>query len=505
MIRLVKRVISWLKAIFKGEDMGYEFPNVEVAKIEKSIGLKEKAIEDGKHDKPRSDSRARSNCEEEAVVQSDEQRHNEVSKAAKSLGSIKKIIIDSAAELGKKHFFIDEIKAECQQSVTTAVGSLSNLIDSFKTEDRELENYKLENKISRNPRPLTTMSLIISIGVIVFLFIAEMRLNTKLLAPAMARGEEGGQAVALSVAILNVFVSFAAGYLFVKNIHHYRAFKRRISQIGLFIYTVFIIYLNGVMGAFRATAELAGKTKKWGQTVVEAVPGEQGNELLWFLGTVKFDVYPLILTFVGITFAIASLWDGYLFDDPYPGYGKVGKKREDDKKEINRIRQHLSTEVLGKANNEIKKTGERRDKLISQVITNWQKNVSDLENVFENYRRFATQIEDSIDHCMGEYRAYNSEYRKAPEPKYWLDENGEVKIRCYNFPEEKKDPVKVYPAYAPLYLAQNQIEQKLEKYQNEITEESNIYLNKLNDLITELNKIIEEIRSKYDPETSSRT
>ena len=146
--------------------MGYEFPNVEVAKIEKSIGLKEKAIEDGKHDKPRSDSRARSNCEEEAVVQSDEQRHNEVSKAAKSLGSIKKNIIDSAAELGKKHFFIDEIKAECQRSVTTAVGSLSNLIDSFKTEDRELENYKLENKISRNPKPLTTINVIISYFII---------------------------------------------------------------------------------------------------------------------------------------------------------------------------------------------------------------------------------------------------------------------------------------------------------------------------------------------------
>ena len=242
---------------------------------------------------------------------------------------------------------IDEIRANCKQSINTAEANLSKLSDSFKNEDRELENYKREHNIGRSPKPLTTISLIISIGVIAFLFIAEMRLNTKLLAPAMARGEEGGQAVALAVAILNVFVSFAAGYLFVKNIHHYRAFKRRISQIGLFIYTVFIIYLNGVMGAFRATAELAGKTKKWGQTVAEAVPGEQGNELLWFLGTVKFDVYPLILTFIGITFAIASLWDGYLFDDPYPGYGKVGKQREEDKKEINRIRQHLLTEVQG--------------------------------------------------------------------------------------------------------------------------------------------------------------
>ena len=481
--------------------MAYEFPKVEVAEIEKSIGLKGKAIQDGKHDKPRTDSKMRSNCEEEAVVKGDEYRQNQVSKAATYLASVKKTIIDGAAQLGKKHFFIDEIRADCKQSINSADANLSKLSDSFKNEDRELENYKREHNIGRSPKPLTTISLIISIGVIAFLFIAEMRLNTKLLAPAMARGEEGGQAVALAVAILNVFVSFAAGYLFVKNIHHYRAFKRRISQFGLFLYTVFIIYLNGVMGAFRATSEIRQETKSWGQKAVETVPGEHGNELLWFLGTVRFDVYPLILTFIGITFAIASLWDGYLFDDPYPGYGKVGKQREEDKKEINRIRQHLLTEVLAKINTKIKNTGEKRDQLISQVLNkNWSTKVSDLESTFENYRRFSTQMEDSIDHCMGEYRAYNSDYRKTPEPKYWLDENGEVKTRCYNFPEEKKNPTKVFPVYALLYLDKKQIEEKLEKYQNTITEESNIYLNKLNDLTVELTKIIEEIRSKYDPE-----
>ena len=35
----------------------------------------------------------------------------------------------------------------------------------------------------------------------------------------------------------------------------------------------------------------------------------------------------LILVFVGIGFAIGSLIDGYLFNDPYPGYGSVGKDR----------------------------------------------------------------------------------------------------------------------------------------------------------------------------------
>ena len=133
MIRLTKRIIGWLKTIFKkGGDMAHEFPKVEVAEIEKSIGLKGKAIQDGKHDKPRTDSKMRSNCEEEAVVKGDEYRQNQVSKAATYLETKKKTIIDSAAQLGKKHFFIDEIRADCKQSINTAEANLSKLSDSFK-------------------------------------------------------------------------------------------------------------------------------------------------------------------------------------------------------------------------------------------------------------------------------------------------------------------------------------------------------------------------------------
>ena len=43
MIRLYKRIIGWLKTIFKGEDMSFEFPELGdeyVAKVENDIGAK---------------------------------------------------------------------------------------------------------------------------------------------------------------------------------------------------------------------------------------------------------------------------------------------------------------------------------------------------------------------------------------------------------------------------------------------------------------------------------
>jgi Mg2+ and Co2+ transporter CorA len=498
MMKSINKIINFIK---EKNIMGYEFPLFKVTEIEKDINISKEAAQDGQNDIPRTDSQTFSICENEAIAKCDELRQKEVSNAAKYLASIKDTIMNQAAELGKKHFFLNNLKANIEHTITEAKGKLSPLIGSFKTEQRHVQNYKIEHKISREPHTLTPMSILISLGVIAFLFYFEMELNTRLLAPAMADGQLGGKAVASAVAILNVFVSFGAGYLLIKNIHHVRTLKRRIAQFGLLIYALFIIYLNGLMGAFRASAEAKLKVKKFGKAATDStveVATEQGNELLWFLGTVEFGVYPIVLMFVGITFAVASLWDGYLFDDRYPGYGKVGKKRNEDIKEIERLRHALSSEVLLTFRKEIKDSSDNRDRLIKVNVTEWSKNITNLENTFENYKRFATQLDDGIDHCIGEYRGINNKYRKTAEPKYWFDDNGKMRIRYYDLRPEKKDPEKVFPGYASLYLKKDEIDKELQMYQNKITEEANQYLSDVNIYQDEINKIVDEIRSKHE-------
>ena len=501
MMNCLKKIKESIK---RKNPMGYEFPLFKVAEIEKEINISKEAAQDGQNDIPRTESQTFSICENEAIAKCDALRQKEVSNAAKYLASIKDVIMNQAAELGKKHFFLNNLKASIEHTITEAKGKLSPLINSFKTEQRHVQNYKLEHKINREPHTLTPMNILVSLGVIAFLFYFEMELNTRLLAPAMADGQLGGKAVASAVAILNVFVSFGAGYLLIKNIHHVRTLKRRIAQIGLFIYALFIIYLNGLMGAFRASAEAKLKVKKFGKAAENStnstaeVVNEQGSELLWFLGTVEFGVYPIVLMFVGITFAVASLWDGYLFDDRYPGYGKVGKKRNEDIKEIERLRQALSSEVLLTFRKEIKDSSESRDKLIKVNVTEWSKNITSLENTFENYKRFATQLDDGIDHCIGEYRAINNKYRKTAEPKYWFDDSGKMRTRYYDLRAEKKDPEKVFPGYATLYLKKDEIDKELQIYQNKITEEANQYLGEVNAYQDEINKVVEDIRSKHE-------
>jgi hypothetical protein len=478
--------------------MSYIFTNVKVLQIEEKINLKETATNDGKNNLPRSSSETFSNCENEAIITADEFRNNQVSKAVDYLNSIKGKVIDSSAKLGQKNFYVDEFKNRIEQTLTAAEGKLSNLKSAYTTQNNEVRNFKLENKLNREPRSLTPMNILIGIGVIAVLFTIETQVNATLLASAMGGGKGAGLAASGAVAGLNVFVSFAIGFYCLKNFHHVSRVRKILSKIGLAIYLIFISYLNWMLGAFRATHDAGGASiadRVLGK--VSANVAEVGNEVMpW---TVDLNFSSFVLIFVGIGFALASLIDGYLFDDPYPGFGSVGKDRNENHKEINRMREHLSTEITSLFKNEIKKTGEKRDAIINNTLRNdWVPSITALENTFEGYRRFSEELSFALDHTIGEYRTFNGMFRTDSEPKYWKDDNGKVKTKYYELREEKRDPEKVFRDYAVLYLNKDQIEKKIENYQNKIQDESNNFINKLNAYNEEVLKKIEDMRSRYD-------
>lgn len=151
--------LNLLKKWF-GDKMSFEFKNIKVADIEKEINLIPKAESDGKNNIPSESSERFSITENEAITKYDEKRHQEVTNAAKYLDPIKNKIIGYASILGKKHFFIDSFKNRVEQSLTTADGRLSNLKNSYDSQNEEVKHFKLTHDISRDPKSLTTLTFI---------------------------------------------------------------------------------------------------------------------------------------------------------------------------------------------------------------------------------------------------------------------------------------------------------------------------------------------------------
>jgi len=495
--KIIETVISWVRNIFKGERMSYEFRNIDVKQVEDKIKLKETAINNGKNNLPNASSETKSNCESEAAIVYGEHRNGQVTKAVEYLNSIKGKIIESTAKLGQKNFFIDECKNKIKATLTQAEGRLSNLKSSFTTQDNEVRNFKLENHLNREPKSLTAINIFIGLIVIAILFYIELEVNSNLLAPAMTSGKKEGMAIAAAVAGLNVFVSFAVGYYVLKNFHHVRSMRRNVSNFFLAIYIIFITYLNWSLGAYRAIHEATGQT---GRDVLKGIVQDNTVLQAQFPWTVDLTFTSLILVFVGIGFALASLIDGYLFNDPYPGYGAVGKDRNENRIEIDRIREHLSSEIATTFKNEIRKVGESRDHIINNTLRkDWVPSVTALENTFEGYRRLANDIGERINHIWEEYRSFNNMYRTDDlTPKYWKDENDKITRKPYVMNSDKVNPEVVFRDFAVLYLNKDQIEKKIETYQNKIQEEANDFINKLNIYNEEVNKKILDIREKFD-------
>ena len=83
----IKLIWEKLKSLFKVKKMKYEFPDVEVKKIEDTIKVTQNAQTDGKLNEPKTNSKILSVCENEAVVSADQFRAQEVAKAKKVLGA----------------------------------------------------------------------------------------------------------------------------------------------------------------------------------------------------------------------------------------------------------------------------------------------------------------------------------------------------------------------------------------------------------------------------------
>ena len=490
-------LLKTIRNLLTGNKMSFEFKDIHVADIENEISLKSKGEIDGKNNLPSENSEVFSITENEAITKFDNKRHSAVSDAARYLDPIKNKIIGYAAILGQKHYFIEGFKNRVEQSLTTATGRLSTLKDSYDTQNKEVNHFKLTHDISRDPKSLTTLKMIGGLLFAAALFYIEVQVNTKLLGPAMTGGEAEGQGISLAVAALNVIISFLAGYFLVKNFNLQKSLKKTVSKVILSFYAVFIIYLNWCLGAFRAIAEQKGQVVQWGQTeAVVSQAAEFGNVL--YPWTVSWSFYAAVLTCVGIGFALFSLLDGYFFDDPYPGYGSIGKDRNENKKEINRLREHLGNEINVFFKNEVNKVSGERDLLISDNLKQWSINVTKLESVFANYKRYAKKIDDDTDHIIQEYRSLNSNFRSAPSPKYWKDKEGNMIKEFKTLSDDKMDPKLVFSDMAQLYLDKNQIEEKTKEYNNNINEELTNYVKEVNSYKEEVNKRIDEIRGNFN-------
>ena len=341
---------------------------------------------------------------------------------------------------------------------------LSDLKNNFTTYQEEQKQFQRYHQISREPNYATTKKTLKAFGLLAFLFIVEVILNGIMLKSALTGGAAEGIAVAASVAFLNVIATGLVGYHIFKNLTHLEKNKKIMYGFFAGIYTIFLIYINSCLGAYRSESQKVFNSEYGADTAQKLSPTEIqeifSNIITPWSGNIDYIFVGIILTFVGLTFAFISLMDGFTYNDTYPGYGNVGKKVNDYKDKIKNIFTSYAVDVPRLFTQHNKQLQNKFDGILNNELNYWDANTNLIQKEFTAYTQKVDYAARQTEHIIEEYRDENKTVRKSDAPSFFNTK--------FSLPVGLSDPKKVFPDISYHYISDEERENKKLKFSENI-------------------------------------
>lgn len=269
----------------------------------------------------------------------------------------------------------------------------------------DLRAFKQKNQLARSAD--YPESRFLHFALIISLFVIESVMNAVFFAAGSDLGFIGGWVNAMQYAAVNLAVSFFLALFVVRHVNHVIIWHKIFGALAIIALIVFIPSFNFFVGHFREIFAL--------------VPEEAQRAAVRSFADNPFalkSVESWLLLAVGIIFASIAAIDGYRFDDPYPGYGRISRRwekaEEDYADEKEALRSHLS---------------KMRDSIIFQLDNNFERVVqreeelNNLATMAEMVKdRFAAHLallEKTANVVLRRYRDINQGVRSTPPPAHF--------------------------------------------------------------------------------------
>ena len=396
--------------------------------------------------------------------------------------------------LQQNHFdpIVNTCDADYHAKVNEKEIKLIDHTNNYKTFKEEQIQFARFHQLSRQPNFATTSKTIKALGLILFLFLAEVILNASMLSGALVGGPVEGAATATSIAFLNVIASGLMGYYIFKNTRHLEKGKKILYGFLSALYVIFIVYINACLGAYRS---LSGKIFNQQYIDGQQLSGEQIDQILTTVITpwtndVSFSLMGVVLTFVGLTFAFISTMDGFTYNDTYPGYGNIGKKVDYYKNQRRQVFATCANEIPKLFSNTNRDLQSKYNSIRSNQLNHWNDNANKIQKEFVNYEQKVSYAERQSWHIIDEYRKENKRVRKTKVPSFF-----NVKFLV---PNDVKDPKKSFPEVAHYYMDDATRETKQLKISQEIDQKFKTAEKEIEELETASVSKMKELHEKYN-------
>ncbi|MDP7630606.1 MAG: hypothetical protein QGF03_08560, partial [SAR324 cluster bacterium] len=269
----------------------------------------------------------------------------------------------------------------------------------------ELREFRRANNLIREANyPLT---VIYHFGVMVLILAVEAAINSGFFAAASPYGLSGGFTQALVISFINVAFSFIFGWKLLPLFHHIELWRRGVGTVAMMGYVLLIGALALITAHYRAALTLSPES-------ADSFAFERLVEDPMGIGAVA----SLFLIFVTLIIAVIGCMDGYAFDDPYPGYGRVYRSHMDSREDYEETREILRDAILEVGRRTVNEYEARISEVKSQVLE-LQVDHEQLKTLEQSAGELQQRIVRNYGILVQLYQEENQQARTSNSPKHF--------------------------------------------------------------------------------------
>jgi hypothetical protein len=390
------------------------FPPLDVDQVAAKLSLEARAREAGGEDRPASDAVNPDSTERDCLTEIERRAQHSLEEYRAQLavydGRIRRALVSADQRV--------QIEAAGQGALgdfeALAVDDLEQLhLITREVEGRqqEYEEFRKANRLTRLPRVVGGREKVLRFLLIAILFLLESVLNGIMFAKGSDAGLIGGVAQALMLSLLNLGSAILLARGALPQLAHRNFFRKLLGIVAVPVYAVLAVSINLLIAHFRdAFIAHAGEVDMVAlKAQLLAHPLALGDANSW------------VLCAVGIVFSLITLIDAAGLDDPYPGYGRIGRELAQAIARFAQAKSHCLDGLMGRRDAAIKD--------MADVITDLRSLEYDADLAVQGrmrlHRDFVAHLASLASAQVSlvlRYREANERARKTPPPAYFRNE-----------------------------------------------------------------------------------
>jgi len=374
------------------------FPPLEVDQLTRELDLLTKAEAAGRRERPASDETASDSTELDILADIERRARKGAEDYRSQLtlyeGRIRRALISADQRV--------MIEAAGQNALTDYVAQtnddlnhLHNDREELEGRARELRDFQEANGLHRPAHVIETRERVTRLMLLTIFVIVESIMNGMFFAKGSEGGLIGGVSQALVLSVLNIGGAAFYAMLGMPLLRHSGIGQRLAGVLATLAYIAWVLLLNLAIAHFRDLFVM-----NEGQVAMDALAAR-----LWTAPLHLMEAQSWLLGILGVALSLVSLIDAAGLNDPYPGYGELGRRHKEGVREFAQHNSRCLQGLQGLRNSAVAD--------MTAVIEAMRSREYDLRLATEGRERLHQNYVAYLDHLAGAYQQLVRRYREA--------------------------------------------------------------------------------------------